>query len=208
MEKAAIENLLMNEVLPHFSDCIVKGRLLYERSRTGILRAIYVDRTSNPASSHIYYFVLPLYVPSEHLSFNFGDRLSQADHGGQGWTLDAGDVGQIQRLIKQISTKKTEFLDKLQTPHEFAEYYSRAGEMPDIHKDEAVAYSWVMCGDKDKALVALAKVLAYDAPYKWIADLQTRAANIHDDLLSGDSDRVRLRLEKWQAESESVLGLW
>src|SRR5688500_6020620 len=40
-----------------------------------ILRRVYLENSSDASSIYVWHFVQPLYVPSEHVVFNLGERL-------------------------------------------------------------------------------------------------------------------------------------
>ena len=98
------------------------------------------------------------------------------------------------------------YLNLVDTPCAFAERFS-ATRPSDVHTEEAVAYSWIICGDISRAMESLLRLEQVEANVPWIAALKVRGERIKYLLQSGELARAQDQLKVWQAESESNLKL-
>ena len=205
MKKTQIERYLKKRVLPSFSGFTVKGRMLYKKEADGLLHGYYFDQSASDADAvYVQCFVLPLYVPTSVVSFNFGDRLAHPDTGHSGWRIGSDD--ESTPLLRRMEEANKEYLSRLKNPRDFAEKFSAA--IPnDIHTDEAVAYSWIICGDAKRAMEHLLRVEQVEVTAPWIVEVKARGERIKHLLQDGELIAAQNLLRDWQAQSESALKL-
>jgi hypothetical protein len=206
MKKRQIEKYLKKRVLPSFSGFTVKGRMLYKKGADGLLRGYYFDQSASDADVlYVQCFVLPLYVPTSVVGFNFGDRLAHPDTGNSGWRIGSDD-DECPPLLRRMEEANKDYLDRIKNPCDFAERFSAA--IPnDIHTDEAVAYSWFLCGDTKRAIEHLLRVEQVEVTAPWIVEVKARGERIRHFLQDGELTAARNQLSDWRAESESALKL-
>jgi len=58
----------------------VVGQLLFAQPIGHTLRGVFLDRSIDPRGFYVQVFALPLFVPTEHIGFNFGWRLGGGAH--------------------------------------------------------------------------------------------------------------------------------
>jgi hypothetical protein len=206
MKKTQIEKYLKKRVLPYFSGFTVKGRMIYKKVAGGLLQGFYFDQSASDANSlYLQCFVLPLYVPTSVVSFNFGDRLAHPDTGNYGWIIGS-DGDEITPLIRRMEEANKEYFGRLKNPCDFAERFSAAAPN-DIHTNEAVAYSWIICGDAKRAMEHLLRVEQVEVTAPWIVEVQARGERIKHLLQDGGLIAAQSQLREWQVQSESTLKL-
>ncbi len=92
----------MAENLPDFS---IKGHLIYHTEIDLILRGLSFEDSAFDANTfNIYVFVQPLFLPTQYLWFNFGERLHQLTKKGtdKWWTISSQNEPQIMREITTL----------------------------------------------------------------------------------------------------------
>ncbi len=86
------------DLLPEYS---IKGSLLYTITRHKMLAGISFEGSSfNKETFFANYFVMPLARPTQHIYFNYGDRLRDG-RGTDGWSINKEDlVEELREAIK------------------------------------------------------------------------------------------------------------
>jgi hypothetical protein len=195
-ERAALSKKIVLPLLPGFQ---VQGPLTFAAPITHTLRAIHIDSHSSEwARFYVHAFILPLYVPREHIGFNFGRRL-----GNQFWEVT--DPQTEEELKTAIQKDALPILAELETPLDAAAAVARWAQWPDdIHAEEAIAYSLVLTGETDSVipeldhLIEYAQSLTYQA--QWNIALRERAQLIKTKLLA-DPNEAKAQLAEWRKES-------
>src|SRR5439155_25246024 len=101
------ERLARKEFVPHLPGYSVRGSLIYEAPVEDILKGFNADTSAFTAERvFVEVFVMPLYVPSEHLVLNIGIRLGGPAHF---WTVT--EEGFAQGLTSSMVQQGLPFLN-------------------------------------------------------------------------------------------------
>lgn len=153
----------------------------------GLMQGIYFDDSSkNKDSVYIYFFVLPLFVPTEHLYFNYGARMKRSE-GNEMWQYaDAFHEVFDNELENAVQSQALPYFDSVCNLHDFTqEAFGRRSDDP--HWLEANAYARCLL-TKDHSLRAdvlnalKADLLGYNEVrnFAWVNDKIDRASMLFD----------------------------
>src|SRR5712692_1361407 len=125
MKKKQFESI-GRKLVSHLPGFSCKGWLIHALPVTHLLRGFCCDDSGfAPAKFTVVVFVLPLYVPTNHLYFLFGDRLKD-DRGCSMW-WDVNDANLADDLLLRMKTQGIPFLSRIDSPTRLAEI---AEELP------------------------------------------------------------------------------
>jgi hypothetical protein len=181
---------------------VVHGQMMLVVPVGQILRGVYFEGSGFDAKSfYVWVFWLPLYVPQEHISFNFGRRIRDAS-GGDRWNADSPQL--LEGLVTAVRRDAVSFLSRLgMAKDEEMVRIARAAaaKSKDVYAHEALAYALARAGDTEAAIEAIDVLLKLlDPAIHWQAELGTRANLIKGKLLC-EANKVGVQLDKWRAES-------
>lgn len=200
MTARRIQSLARRFLLPHLSQYDVSNGILIRRPLRHLIAGYCFESSGFDADSfYLWAFVQPLYVPSDHISFTFGRRLS---HGSSdGWSLSGNDTQDMRAVWEAIRAQGTDYLACLGTPRDIAERGQMIRAAPDDpHVLEARAYSYALIGclgqARDLALQAqdVWRRLSHGTP--WAVELVQRITVFLERLSVGSSSVSQL-LEEW-----------
>jgi hypothetical protein len=203
---------LVNLLLPDFPDFASKRRLLFKVPVKHILRGINFEPSAfDKKSFSATVFVMPLFVPSEHLTLNFGDRVRNKGNGDR-WSIDMPDLSA--ELSKAMKRKAVPFLASVESLQDFIEIAQRSlSEVTgsrtynNPHTLQAIAYAFVCTGEFQQACDALARLLKQlDLKVSWQQAMAERAEAMVAELRDNPS-AAQHRLEIWEAETVKNLDL-
>jgi len=204
-ELSAIAKRLM-QTLP---ESAVSGPVIFKIRPGGILMGLHLGSSSRDGRIfRLNAFVLPLFVPTETIHFNYGKRIGSAT--GQ-WSAD--DPNLIEHLTESIRREAIPFLNTVSTLQGVAEFI-RPMVVPNVngyvnpHSQEALAYTLVQLNDVDGAMSILSQIqksLSKSA-VPWELAIRTRAQVIEEKLLP-KPEAALAQLEAWKVETMSKLGL-
>jgi len=187
-------------LLPELPGFTAKGYLLLIPPARQILRGICFEPSGfDKATFYVWVFFLPLFVPRNHVSFEFGKRI------GHRWTADAPNL--LHELGVALKREALPFLSPIESPHAVAEAAKslRLPQNPNVQ--QAIAYALARAGDVDKAVAALGELTqSLDAKVPWQLEMAERASAFKAQLL-GNTASAQNQLEVWEAESIRNLGL-
>jgi hypothetical protein len=195
---------LSRKLLPFLPGYVQKGFMLYESRVEHVLRGFYFEDSGFDAGAfYVWVFFLPLYVPTSHISFNFGHRLGGAN--GKKWTLDDPALGE--KLLDIIVTEGLAFLSYVKSPSQVEHFLRRlGGSSPDSHQLEAIAYSIAISGDSKAAASSLDDLLrVLDPSIGWQQQMIERARTLRSALDSPGA--AKNLLLSWEASTRKNLGL-
>jgi hypothetical protein len=197
---------LCKTLLPHLPGFACKGWLLYAEPVDHILRGFCCDGSGFDATKFtVYVFVLPLYVPTNHLYFTFGNRLKD-DRGCEKW-WNVNDRSVREDLLFRVRSEGLPFLNGIRSPRDLVK---KAQELPatlDPYKFETIAYSLAMAEDVDVARQALDRLVkALDRSISWQAEMMERATQLAGKL-STDPQGAKHQLVEWEQATVKNLGL-
>lgn len=203
MKKKEIYNLerQLLDYLPGFS---INGSLMVLPPEKPILRGIAFDGSGFDKSSFtVTAFLLPLCIPTNHLYFNFGNRIRQSG-GGDRWNITnahlVAELGMALRLqAVPFLSRVTSLLDFVET----AKTFSQANP----HTRRAIAYSLARSGRITEAVEVLDQLLAQiDRAIPWQFALAGEADQLKAQLIAHPTEALR-QLRTWECNTERSLGL-
>jgi len=122
VKQRQFQRLIKQHLLKDLPGFDVQGSLLYEKDFDYLLKGICFDSSGyNKTYFTGWVFVQPLYLPSDHLFFNFGDRFGSLSGGGDGWwDMEGRDEKSVMwEVYDRISTEGLPFLRKFSGPKDF-----------------------------------------------------------------------------------------
>ena len=196
---------LARQLLPHVADMIVHGPMMLTIPVGQVLRGIYFEGSDFDAKSfYVWVFWLPLYVPTEQVSFNLGKRIRSA--AGERWNTDSPRL--LENLVIAIRTEAIPLLKRLETPEGVLEAArSAAAGSKDPYVHQALSYALAIAGKTEAAVSAIDVLLGFlDPAIPWQAELGSRTTLLKEKLLERPENAAAM-LEGWRTESIRKLGL-
>jgi tetratricopeptide (TPR) repeat protein len=194
-----LEKRLLAE-LPGF--CL-KGRvLLMQPVGLTVCGLNFEGSQYNDTSFYVTKFVLPLCRPTDHLYFNFGDRIRHKG-GGDRWNMDMPD------LVNDLSTALREaalpFLSRGSTLEGFIEIAETGAQIG--RNLEGLGYALARVGRTEQAVAVLNQLISTSNPsIVWQRELADQARNLRAKLLQ-DPEGAQECLANWEDETVRNLGL-
>jgi hypothetical protein len=195
---------LEKRLLPALSGFAIRGSLMFITPLGDILRGFDFESSSHDKKAfYVYAFFLPLCVPSEYLSFNFGNRLryGRADR----WSIMDRD---FEFVLKSAMEKEARYLRALQSSEDvILALRTHVSRTNDPYGHEAIAYLLAKEGKVQVSLEALDSLIRMLEPsVAWEKEMASRAQLIKAKLLANPME-ARQQLEIWQRETVRNLGL-
>ena len=200
VEFVALEEKLLT-VLPGFT---VKGSLVFVPPAQTILRGISFEGSSfDKTSFYVNFFVMPLCVPTEHLYFNFGDRVRHKG-GGDRWDKETPSL--VDELCDALQRKALPFLSRAKSLIDFAKMASSLSPS-NPHTPRAIGFALARAGRYPEAVPVLDQLLTQlDPKVPWQLTIADQSASLRDKLI-GDPAGAQQQLEAWEIETVHNLGL-
>jgi hypothetical protein len=188
--------------LPNFA---VKDYLVFQCPIARSLNGLCFESSSHEDRAfYVWYFFMPLCVPSKFLYFNFGERL-RLRSGSDRWNAD--DPRLVSEMSCAIRQQAIPFISGLTLPLEIAKKIERIGKQDTPMTLEAAAYSYILAGEIDRARTVLDRLtVALDPKYTSDVEIRSRSQTIVAKLSSGICD-AREQLLSWERETIGYLGL-
>jgi len=183
------------KVFPQFR---VKGSLAYIQPVASILRGLFRERSIDPESFYVWVFIQPLYIPSDHIFFNFGWRV------GRDWKL--ADPELIPKLRTAIVTEGLPFLESVQGPSDIPEAALKWKQPAGPIIQQIVGYSYARIGDVNKACEVL-DTLVENAKQSGYGRSLVPEVQAFRDLLLNDYNQACRLLEEWERDTRRKLKL-
>jgi hypothetical protein len=193
-------------LLPGMHGFVATGKMVFKSPVDDFLRGLYFGTTSDANYFHFWVFLLPLFVPNEGISFNFGGRIGNALN----WRLDNPNLSAD--LKSTIENEAIPFLDKVSTLAGVIKYLQalieRDRQRVDLYALQALACSFI----KDERFPAALNVLGEQkrrlqaATTSWTLELRARAELLERMLLE-DPNMALAQLDTWKAETKRTLKL-
>lgn len=205
MKKKQFE-ALCKKLLPDLPGFACKGWLLYAHPVSHILRGFCCDDSGfDPTSFAVSVFVLPLYVPTQHVYFNYGHRLRDERGCANWWNIQEPDSAS--KLLSSIQREGLPFLDGVRQPSQMVALVERLPGNTNPHSLEAIAYSLAMANEYVAAQSALDRLVkALDVKIGWQAEMMERAKQLGEKL-NIDPQGVKQLLTEWEQATVKNLGL-
>jgi hypothetical protein len=198
-EFVAIEKALLHG-LPGFT---IKGSLLFVSPIKHLLRGVSFDGSSfSKTKFHVTYFVMPLCVPSKHLTLSFGNRLRL--RGIDGWD------SQLPNLIAELgSALKEQALPLFKPMQSLADFIAYARLSPGTNPQtlRSIAYALARSGQSDQAVAAINEMQKHnDLQFAWQKEISEESQALREKLIEAP-DAANKQLEEWEACTIHSLGL-
>jgi hypothetical protein len=198
-EFIAIEKSLLTD-LPGFA---IKGSMMVMCPVKHVLRGFCFEGSDfDKTSFYVYFFALPLCVPTKHLYFNFGDRLRS--DGGDNWNVN--DPNLLAKLGAAIRREAMPFLSRAESLLGFVEI-ARSFSYANPHTPMAIAFTLARAGRINEAISVLDQLLPQlNLKVAWQSEIADQAKALKAKLVANPSE-AQQQLEAWEAESARNLGL-
>lgn len=205
MKKKQFESL-GKKLLPDLPGFACKGWLLHRLPVSHLLRGFCCNAGAFDAAKFtVHCFVLPLYIPTNHIYFLFGDTLKD-DRGCEKW-WDVNDANLADDLLIRIKTQGIPFLTRIDSPTRLVETAQELPSTQETYKWEAIAYSLAMADEYVAAQSALDRLVkALDVKIGWQAEMMERAKQLGEKL-NTDPQGVKQLLTEWEQATVKNLGL-
>jgi hypothetical protein len=201
--------IIGKNLLPHLPGFVVRGPMVFMHPIGDMLKGLYFDSSShNRKGFYVEVFVLPLFVPTDMVYFNYGKRLS-----GAGAQWNARDPNLMNELVKSIQKDAIPFFDNVSTIQGVVEYV-RPMAVPNaignvnLHSHEALAYTLIKANNIKDAFTVLNQIqeTSSKSPAEWELEIKVRARLLQEKLLQSPEAAFE-QLETWKAETIRKLGL-
>lgn len=195
---------LEKRLIPSLPQFIIKGPLMFIAPLGHTLRGFYFEGSDfDKTSFYVNVFFLPLCVPAEQVSLNFGDRLRI--EGSDRWSVSDPDFETTLGTEMQNAARS---LTALRTPEDVVETLkSRVRYSSDPYIYEAIAYMLARQGKREAALDALdGLVKMLDPSIQWELNMASRAHCLKTKLVESPG-QAKKQLDAWESETVRNLGL-
>jgi hypothetical protein len=199
-----MQRLVQRYLVPSLDGFRVRGSLLFQPPDGYLLRAFKFESSAFSGSTfHVQAFVLPLYVPTEHLYFTFGDRLGR---GGVSWDVEKQpEPAAMAEVLQLIEREGLPLLNGAKEPMDlFAVCQSLKLPLDDPRIAEALTYARVLGGQHAEALLELDDLLPRTAELEarapWAREIRLREQVVADALRRAPAEALA-HLKSWRAES-------
>jgi len=203
---------LGRQLLPIFPSAVVHGPLIAIVPVGQILRAVCFDRTSDKTEFCVWAFWFPLYVPTEHIYFNFGKSIR--NKGSEYWRSESPHL--VDELASAIRSEAFPFLEKASTPQGVIDelrYKVVDGQNP--HSYNALVHALAKEGDISGALQTIDELMERldlsrrNRPglTEWQVELEAKAKSLKEKLLVGKQSEIDALLESQRLGTIRALGL-
>ena len=196
---------LEEQLVEGLPSCSISGSTIVLCPVTQVLRGLSFEGSSFDSKRFfVWFFCLPLCVPTKHLYFNMGDRL-RTSGGGDMW--DARDRDLLEELRHAISTQAVPHLSKVETLDEVVQVLASLPKPRDPYKQQALAYALARISSLEEAEQALNDLLLQlDHKISWQGQLADRAEALLKCLKRSPTE-AQEQLKKWEAQSIDALKL-
>ena len=183
----------------------VNGSIIVICPSKHVLRGLSFEGSSFDAKTFfVFFFFLPLCVPTKNLYFNFGDRLRNSN-GGDVWNANEGDL--LAKLRRAISEQALPYLSNVESLENMVRVLSESPQPYNPHKQQAIAYALARLGRFEEARDALADLISrIDHKSPWQREICERAEGLLIQL-KDDTAAAQKQLQIWETETKETLKL-
>lgn len=196
---------LAEQLLADMPGFFVKGPLAANRPVKHVLRGLYFEgSTFDTKSFYVWVFFLPLFVPTEHVSFTFGKRLRDPS-GGDRWKADAPTL--VVELRGAMKREALPFLSSIESAEDIAQVAATFQKAETPYVQQTIAYAWAQAGHVKRATEELTELVRLlDENIAWQVAMAERAERLKAKLVTDPAEAQR-QLRDWEIESVKNLGL-
>jgi hypothetical protein len=145
---------------------------------------------------------MPLFIPHEHLVFNFGGRLEK----GEGKLWDRSEKN-LESDLRRVITDCLPGLEGIRSAADFVNQWNFEPELTNPNNREAVAYCAAKAGRIEIAHNHLEKLqLLSGSDYEWERRIADRAKRIFNETLIS-SDNAFSTFDEWEESTRRALSL-
>ena len=191
---------LEKRLLQDFPGFAIKGSMMFISPVGHTLRGFCFETSGfDKRAFYLWSFFMPLYVPSEHIHFTFGERIG----GNKRWNADQPELG---AALRSEMLKELPFLYSLKTAKDVANALEPMTKRTNPHCHEAFAYTLIRSGKIGAAAEALNRLLKLiDMTVEWQQKIAERVGLIQGKLLKNPEEALK-QLDIWESETASNLG--
>jgi hypothetical protein len=196
---------LGKQLLPNLTGFSVKGPMTFVCPVKNALRGLCFEGSSfDRESFYVWTFFLPLFVPTRHVSFNFGKRLREPG-GGDRWNADTSNL--ITDLAAAVKREALPFLSGIESAEDIAKAAAATFQKAaDPYAQETIAYAWARSGEVARANEELNRLVRLlDLKIPWQREMAERAETLKVKLTNPTD--AQHQLEAWETETLQNLGL-
>lgn len=208
MRSRTLKSKLLTPLAKRLSDFACGKGFVYVVPVCHILRGICFRGSRDPNGFHVASFIVPLYVPSEHISGNYGCCEIESPSPDGWWTIENSNV--IDDVVQVAMEAKRRELSGVDGPREFLQRLL-SGNNCDRHDPyvmEAIGYSHIMLGDYPSARRELNELIddleSDDVP--WRGPLVDRARLLIESIDHEPANAVT-RLGEYERFTREQLGI-
>jgi hypothetical protein len=193
---------LGRSILPQLPPFAIKGRLMVLLPMEHFLRGINFEPSAfDKTSFSVTSFIMPLFVPSAHLTLNFADRVRRSEGGG-GW--DANMALLVEQLGDAIRKQAVPRLSSIQSPLDLVNL-ARETHSQNPHTLRATAFALALDGKSQQAIAVIDDLIqSLDKMSAWQVEIGEMANNLKVMLMK-NPEKARQQLLKW--EDETIINL-
>lgn len=180
-----------------------KGSLLVLMPLHHTLRGICLERSGTAKQFYVWVFLQPLFVPSEHITFNIGWRVGGGCHT---WSTDA--EGLTVRLTAALKKEAYPFLSGVNTLRDLADATMSLNKTGDLRVQEAIVYISIRLLAVSQAKIEIKRLRALLHPrhFDWQREMLERV-ELFEGLLESDAVGLENRFNSCESETAENLGL-
>jgi hypothetical protein len=189
---------LAKQINAEFPDLTIGKFCMYLPVKNSLLRGLSFEGSSfDKASFSVTGFIMPLYVPTDHFYFTFGDSV-RFGRGADRWSLEMPEVAH--QLIAAIRKTAIPMFQRVETPSSFIDF-ALTERARTVRVEEALGLSLARVGEFDRAVAIFRDLINHgNTDVQWQRDL-VREAHAYIDQLQSDPRGFQARLDEWEAET-------
>jgi len=162
------------------------------------LRGISFDSSAfNKTSFSATAFIMPLFVPTPHLTLNFANRVRKRE-GGDRW--DANMPLLIEELGEAIKKQAVPYLSSIQSLADFVTM-AKQTSLKNPHTLRAIAFALALESESQEAINVIDDLISgLDTKSTWQVELGGIADNLKAELIENPA-KAKQQLLDWEAET-------
>jgi hypothetical protein len=194
-------NRLLGAATASLDNFVMRGRVAWMRPVGEVARGVEIDESSfDPAGFYAWAFVMPVFVPSSHVSFSLGFRLKRRD-GSQRW--NANEPACTTELAAAIATQAVPQLQPVNDAVSVMSFMHRRG----IVDQHTTLLCYAKLGDIAAAEQAFQELLrGLDMSVKWQRELAESMSDVLHKLRHSQAETDR-QLQQWSNATAESLGV-
>lgn len=170
------------------------------------MRGLTRDSSASSQDFAFWAFAQPLYVPTDHLVFDYGTRLRRVGGTNETWWSPTAS-GRPGELVASIQDQALPYLATVRTPSDLLRYANaRATGLTDPNVLEVITYSAILTGDAAGAARALEAATNLRPHAGWQETVIGRLLGLGRTWAENPSAGMA-QLQAWRDQTATALGL-